>query len=75
MTLAAAISALQLRKSWFLKHLTQIEAFTADEDAMGPQYLELWFTNSSFTSETKLAVQVEGAALKEIIGAIYLFCK
>ncbi|KAK9813236.1 hypothetical protein WJX72_011232 [[Myrmecia] bisecta] len=65
----------QIRKTWTLKHLTRIEAFPGADEG-GQQYLELWFSNSAFTSETKQAFQVQDqAALTEVIGTLYLFVK
>ena len=68
----------QVQKSWLLKYITRLDAFppdTGEDDASSPAFVELWIANSGFTSEARKAFQVPGAALVEVIGSLYLFCK
>ena len=65
---------LQIRSSFLLKHMTRMEAFL-DEEEGRPQFLEMWFQSSTFGSDTKTAMQLDRAALQEVMGTVYLFCK
>jgi len=66
----------QVRKTWQLKHLTRLEAIEEEGGEGGLAAVELSFVNTTFTSETRLALRGEApAALVDLLGALYLFCR
>ena len=68
-------SAVQIQKSYFLKYITKLEAFPADEATTSYGYIEFHISNTTITSETRKAFQLPGALLIDVVGSIYLFCK
>jgi len=72
----AAGARAQVRKTWQLKHLTRLEAIEEEGGEGGLAAVELSFVNTTFTSETRLALRGEApAALVDLLGALYLFCR
>ena len=68
--------ARQVRKTWQLKHLTRLEAIDGEAGEASPAALELCFVNNAFTSEARLALRAEDpAALTDLLGALFLFCR
>ncbi|KAK9834451.1 hypothetical protein WJX74_002055 [Apatococcus lobatus] len=66
----------QVRNTYLLKFLTRMEALTDPSKPNQPQFLELWFSNNAFTSESRFAFEIEDTeSLQEAMGTIYLFCK
>ena len=53
-----------------------MEALTDPAKPNQPQFLELWFSNNAFTSESRFAFELEDTeTLQEVMGTLYLFCK
>ncbi|CAL8460642.1 g172 [Coccomyxa elongata] len=66
----------QIRKSWPLKHLSRVEAFSSSRPDGRPLAVELWFVGNAFSSEAKLACEAHTPVeLLDLLGTLYLFCK